>query len=411
VLPQEFGTDSLLATAIANATRILHDAARDFIIDQKQQPPTAQAEPVILDFSLNQLIRHNRRPLPLARALYIKMLEQLCRRPSMSLARFMLITRDKPSTTPGDPRPPSNALRHELAELRRRVGEFDLPIGIERYGRGIRARFDSSRLQVNVTAGQVLARAAATRYAMQDFGGAIEYCEQALSIDFDCGPAVWLVARVSQMRQDHLNMRVVLRAETCLARGMLRYTGVIQRLSRSKGRCDLDIAKAQKMAKQMLVRQRRHWQTLRSWPLADRPCDRAIHDHRSSFRELVDVLIEARNPGGALSFDCFARNSIVVEIVHQLLKERLAQSSARARKEAIENLTIEILTKLAMNGWLPPPAMSTEELRKQLLSFLRARRIDWGKILNQSRSRVVRLRDDLHVVNGQRPQDDCAADE
>ena len=410
ILPKELDNDSRLAKAISDAKQILHDAARDFIIDQQQQLPPAQTEPlVLLDFSLNQLIRRNRRPLPLARAVYVRMLEQLFRRPVMSLARFLLLTRDRPSTASGDPRPPSHTLRHELTELRRRVGEFDLPIEIERCERGIRARFDCSRLKVNVIQGQLLARKATTRLAICDFGGAIEFAEQALTTDFDCGLAAWLVAQVSQKRQDHLNTAVVMRTEACLARSMLRYAATIQRLLRSRGRYDPDVARAQQLAERMLVRLRRHWHTLGSWPFGDAPYEPSFRDHRTSFRELVDLLIEARRPNGALSFDRFAKNPIVVEIVDQLLEERLGESGPRGRKDAIENLTIEILMKLAMTGWSPLPAMSKGEVRKQLLSFLRAHRIDWNKIFHRSPARAARFRDDLYgrsKVRSSDPRDD-----
>ncbi len=154
---------------------------------------------VFLDFSRNQLIRPNRNPIPLRRTLPVRMLERLCRRPALSLSAFLRLLRDKQASGPGSPKPPSNALRHELSELNRIIAEFDLPVVVERRGVGIRACIDRARLRTNIHQAKCLFAKARMSLAAADFGRTVRYAEQALEADYDFIAAVTLFGRIREV--------------------------------------------------------------------------------------------------------------------------------------------------------------------------------------------------------------------
>jgi hypothetical protein len=354
-------------------------------------------EPVArLDFSINVLMRKNRQSVPLPPSIPIRMLEQMARRPVLSACTFLLLLRCKLAVVYNEARSPEAALRHELSVLRRKVEEMDLPIEIQRSGRAISARFDTTRIKVNVMDAKLIAKQGSGRIEAGDFSGATELIRQALAADFDCAPAIGLLTRILRTEPNHLTAAVIVPAEICLARAMLRHAAAVQRLRRSKA--NPDIAKARRVAERMLIRQRWQWLMLGSWSAGESPQDQAGRKYRAALRELLEVVIDARS-GGQVVFDRFAKNPIVIEVMDHLLAGRLLETDQRKRDSLTATLRVEVFSKLVMSAWQPAPAASQQEFQERLIHFLQARRIDWSGIFSRSSSRTARLRDDLHPAD------------
>jgi hypothetical protein len=179
---------------------------------------------------------------------------------------------------------------------------------------------------------------------------------------------------------------------------MLSLASAVQRLPKRATSHSPDVAKALIMAKRTLSRLRRQWLAFRSWPFDAAQQDEKMEDYRRSLRELMEVVIDARC-GMPIRFTHFAQNSIVAELVEHLLAGRMRETDSRKRGSVIRTLKVEIFSKFVLSGWLPTSTASQRDFQRQLGLFLKARRIDWPKVLNRGSRRTSSFRDELHEVD------------
>jgi tetratricopeptide (TPR) repeat protein len=317
----------------------------------------------------------------------------------MSVSAFLLLLRGKPSSGPGSPKPPPNALRHELSELNRLIAEFDLPVVVERRGAGIQAHIDNARLHTNIDQAKSLFAKARMSFAAGAFERAVRYAEQALEADYDFIAAVTLLARIREVSDCHLSPCAVARAEICIARAMIRSAAALQRLNRIRTAGDPYTAKARETAQRMLVRLEHQWHVFGSWNFEMSQTDLCDPSDRIAIRSFLNLVVDARRRDHPDVYKKFAGSALIADVIDRLLKGRVSNANPVRYKEAAAYLTIEILTPLVLNGWLPAPAMSKREFMEQLIRHLVERRIDWGKVLGRSARGRREFRGELNEVD------------
>jgi len=384
----------------------IRDVLRQFKILIPSEPTAT------LDFSANQLIRHRRKRkvITLARDLPVRMLEELCRRGRMSVTTFLLLPRSKSGVVDGNSKRPGDVLRQKLVELNDMIGEWDLPIEIERCGQVIRAWISSDELYVNVTSAREFAKQGYMQLAAGDVRSACDLANKALSIDVDCCMAASLVARAMRIDESCCTEDIVMKSETCLARSMLRHATAVKRLKRANARMHPEAETGGKIAEKVLDRLDRYWRALGSWPFGGSPTEISGSEYRRAFRELADTLLQSVRGNSKDAYERFGQNSLVLDIVNSLLPDGVKERKERDRKVMIETLTIKVYSMLLLNGWSPSPANSKAEFQERTTAFLRARRI-WRTLFNRSTGKVVTFREDLYEEDRDSEDEDQAVEE
>jgi hypothetical protein len=124
------------------------------------------------------------------------------------------------------------------------------------------------------------------------------------------------------------------------------------------------------------------WQDVISWPFPDSSSDPTVCDSQHSVRGFVEMWVRAFR-GDKLGLGRFTSNPLIIEVAEDMLAKRLKESDRPHLSDLVQDLTIEMYTKLHGNVWLPTPEMLREEIREELRHFL-ARRVDWDAVLFRS---------------------------
>jgi hypothetical protein len=371
----------------------IHEAIRAFVVQQNEQPtPASSSSPIVfLDFSRDRLIRRDRRPIRLLRCLATHMLAQFARHgranAAMSLARFLLCPRERQSVGYQCGAGAVNAFRRQGTELRQILEDLDLAVGVpRRKERRLLAHFGPN-ISTNIMCARSFGREAFARLKALDFVGAVEFARLAFSADFDSAAAGSVISRVLQAQPDLLTSETVVRTEAYFARRILNASIALRRVRKTPD-IEGEFGEARIAIERLLIRLRKQWIKIGNWPFSESPNDNVPrHDHRTEFREFLDIVIKAIGDDGALAWSEFSDNLIVSKIVAELVSERVKERNATEWSDLVRNLTGDVLEHLLLDAWQPKPALSHAELIADLRGFLRGR-IKWKALLGRGKCRA-----------------------
>lgn len=393
-----------IALAMLKAVDVIGQAVRAECADASvgSSTPGAVEPKVFLNFSANKQTRPVDGKLP--PSLFIRVLERLSRFNELPLEEFESLLRSREPAVPrakSPPDDPEKGARHEVTELRRWIGKMDPLISVEYRRPRIIARFDLRRVDTNVMSARRLLRKGIAHYKNGDLADTAKYAAEALEKDFDSQVAAWVVARLVASADCELQPETVLRAETCVARGMIRCAAAVERFRRVAEN-SIRRRAANRVEHLLAKRFPELWKVLGNFKGPERtPQTWLGSDAHVAYRALVEMAVRLKCGDRSQStYDEFAANRIISQVLGQRVK-RLG-SALCVTPEAAANLRMADFARFALDVWMPDPVTFEADVHKQLDKFfgdLHAT-AKWGS--DEGRSRNAPLPTDLSVEDGRR---------